>query len=71
MYDAMHILHPSYVHVMKNILTFGLVTIVTLGLALVGISNHYVSAQGTTVSIAKGSQSASNPEFYVYRQKPL
>lgn len=61
----MHILHRRYMHVMKNILTFGLVTIVALGLALIGISNHYVSAQGTTVSIAKGAQSASNPEFYV------
>jgi plastocyanin len=39
-----------------------------LGLAWVGISNHSALAQatsGTTVSMAKGSQSADNPEFFV------
>lgn len=37
-----------------------------------GISNHSVLAQGgangTTVSMAKGSQSASNPEFFVPKE---
>ena len=39
-----------------------------LGLACLGMSNYAAHAQttsGTTVSMAKGSQSASNPEFYV------
>jgi plastocyanin len=39
------------------------------GIVLVGISSHYALAHGattgTTVSMAKGSQSADNPEFYV------
>src|SRR5687768_12209543 len=39
------------------------------GIVLVGISSHYALAQGattgTTVSMAKGSQSVDNPEFYV------
>jgi plastocyanin len=39
------------------------------GIASVGVSSHYALAQGATtevtVSIAKGSQSADNPEFYV------
>jgi plastocyanin len=39
------------------------------GIASVGVSIHYALAQGSTteatVSIAKGSQSADNPEFYV------
>jgi plastocyanin len=39
------------------------------GIVLVGTSSHYALAQGattgTTVSMAKGSQSADNPEFYV------
>lgn len=39
------------------------------GMAWVGIGSHYALAQGattgTTVSMAKGSQSADNPEFYV------
>ena len=38
-------------------------------MACVGISSQYALAQGattgTTVSMAKGSQSADNPEFYV------
>jgi len=43
-------------------------TLSLLGLAWVGISNHSALAQatsGTTVSMAKGSQSADNPEFFV------
>ena len=39
------------------------------GIASVGVSSHYALAQGSTtgatVSMAKGSQSADNPEFYV------
>jgi plastocyanin len=39
------------------------------GIVLVSISIHYALAQdattGATVSMAKGSQSADNPEFYV------
>jgi plastocyanin len=39
------------------------------GIVLVGIGSHYALAQGAitgaTVSMAKGSQSADNPEFYV------
>lgn len=39
------------------------------GMACVGMSSHYALAQGATagatVSMAKGSQSADNPEFYV------
>lgn len=35
------------------------------GLGLAGMSNFSALAQGTTVSMAKGSQSADNPEFYV------
>jgi plastocyanin len=40
-----------------------------LGIVLVGVGSHYALAQGATtgatVSMAKGSQSADNPEFYV------
>ena len=57
---------------MKNyIVSLALATIVVLsllGLAWVGINNQSALAQstsGTTVSMAKGSQSADNPEFYV------
>jgi plastocyanin len=39
------------------------------GMACVGMSSHYALAQGAiegvTVSMAKGSQSADNPDFYV------
>jgi plastocyanin len=55
-----------------SILILVLATVVTLplfGLIPVGVSDHPTLAQsastGTTVSMAKGSQSASNPEFYV------
>jgi plastocyanin len=57
---------------MKNyIISLALATIVVLsllGLAWVGINNQSALAQstsGTTVSMAKGSQTADNPEFYV------
>ena len=56
----------------NNVLSFVLAAVLAsslLGSAWVGISNHSVLAQGTTtgttVSMAKGSQSASNPEFYI------
>ena len=56
----------------NSILILVLATVVALslfGLVRVGVSDHSVLAQsastGTTVSMAKGSQSASNPEFYV------
>src|SRR5829696_8809049 len=59
----------------NNILSLVAATIVAstlFGLAWVGISNHSVLAQGaangTTVSMAKGSQSASNPEFFVPKE---
>jgi plastocyanin len=55
----------------KNILSLGLVIASSSLFSLTGadISNHPVLAQsvttGTTVSMAKGSQSADNPEYYV------
>jgi plastocyanin len=53
----------------SNILTLVLTAVAAsslLGLASVGISNYSAVAQsGTTVSMAKGSQAADNPEFYV------
>src|SRR5919112_944742 len=56
----------------NNTLSFVAATIVAsslLGLAWVNVSNNSALAQGattgTTISIAKGSQSASNPEFFV------
>ena len=56
----------------NNVLSFVLAAVVAsslLGSAWVGVSNHSALAQGattgTTVSMAKGSQSASNPEFYI------
>jgi plastocyanin len=59
----------------NNTLSLVLTTVVAstlFGLAWVGISNHSVLAQGatngTTVSMAKGSQSASNPEFFVPKE---
>jgi plastocyanin len=54
-----------------NSIAFVLAAVLTSSLfvALVGISNHSALAQCTTtaktVSMAKGSQSADNPEFYV------
>lgn len=56
----------------NNVLSFVLAAVLAsslLGSAWVGISKYSVLAQGTTtgttVSMAKGSQSASNPEFYI------
>jgi plastocyanin len=56
----------------NNILSLILTAIAVsslFGMAWVGIGSHYALAQGTTtgatVSMAKGSQSADNPEFYV------
>ena len=60
-------------HIMNNNIVT-LVVAATLvpslfGMAWVDISSHYALAQGATtgatVSMAKGSQSADNPEFYV------
>src|ERR671921_326490 len=56
----------------SNILSVALAAIAAsslFGAALVSTSNYSATAQdaitGTTVSMAKGSQSADNPEFYV------
>jgi plastocyanin len=56
----------------NNILSLILTVIAVsslFGMAWVGIGSHYALAQGATtgatVSMAKGSQSADNPEFYV------
>jgi plastocyanin len=52
-----------------SLVVAGILVSSLFGIVLVGISIHYALAQGATtgatVSMAKGSQSADNPEFYV------